>query len=243
MQATVHYLYNSGFALETEKHLFIFDYYLDDPPSGGLRHGVINPREIAALGKETVVLVSHGHFDHFNRVIFGWRGAIPGVRYVLSSDIPHRPGIAAAIAPGEERDFGDFTLRALHSTDLGVAFLIKTEGLTLYHGGDLNWWHWEGEPEEDNREMALLYKKEIDSLAGEHIDLAFLPLDPRLEQPAYLLGMDYFLRHVEVERVLPMHFGDDGRVFDWLERDPRAAEYRDRVVRIERRGQSFSLEL
>ena len=123
MQATVNYLYNSGFALETEKHLFIFDYYLDDPPSGGLRHGVINPREIAALGKETVVLVSHGHFDHFNRVIFGWRGAIPGVRYVLSSDIPHRPGIAAAIAPGEERDFGDFTLRALHSTDLGVAFL------------------------------------------------------------------------------------------------------------------------
>ena len=243
MPATVHYLYNSGFALETEKHLFIFDYYLDDPPSGGLRHGVINPREIAALGKETVVLVSHGHFDHFNRVIFGWRGAIPGVRYVLSSDIPHRPGIAAAIAPGEERDFGDFTLRALHSTDLGVAFLIKTEGLTLYHGGDLNWWHWEGEPEEDNREMALLYKKEIDSLAGEHIDLAFLPLDPRLEQPAYLLGMDYFLRRVEVERVLPMHFGDDGRVFDWLERDPRAAEYRDRVVRIERRGQSFSLEL
>ena len=90
MQATVHYLYNSGFALETEKHLFIFDYYLDDPPSGGLRHGVINPREIAALGKETVVLVSHGHFDHFNRVIFGWRGAIPGVRYVLSRDVYKR---------------------------------------------------------------------------------------------------------------------------------------------------------
>lgn len=31
------------------------------------------------------------------------------------------------------------------STDEGVAFLVTAEGRTVFHAGDLNWWHWEGE--------------------------------------------------------------------------------------------------
>ena len=50
----------------------------------------------------------------------------------------------------------------------------------VYHAGDLNWWHWEGESEEWNRKMAEDYRAEIDTLAGERIDLAFLPVDGRL---------------------------------------------------------------
>ena len=39
-------------------------------------------------------------------------------------------------------------IRTLRSTDEGVAFVVHYAGKTIYHAGDLNWWHWEGEPDE-----------------------------------------------------------------------------------------------
>ena len=62
------YLEHSGFAVQTAGHLFIFDYYKDEPRGCGLAKGVVDPREIAGL--DTVVLVSHRHPDHYNPKIF-----------------------------------------------------------------------------------------------------------------------------------------------------------------------------
>ncbi len=40
-------------------------------------------------------------------------------------------------------------IRTLRSTDEGVAFVVHYAGKTIYHAGDLNWWHWKkGEPDE-----------------------------------------------------------------------------------------------
>ena len=39
-------------------------------------------------------------------------------------------------------------IQTLPSTDEGIAFLISYQGHVIYHAGDLNWWHWEGRPEE-----------------------------------------------------------------------------------------------
>ena len=39
------------------------------------------------------------------------------------------------------------SILSLKSTDEGAAFAIReTDGTSIYHAGDLNWWHWEGEP-------------------------------------------------------------------------------------------------
>ena len=42
---------------------------------------------------------------------------------------------------------------------------------TIYHAGDLNNWVWEGEPEADNRRMSENFHREMDKLAGRHIDV------------------------------------------------------------------------
>jgi hypothetical protein len=64
------------------------------------------------------------------------------------------------------------------------------EGKVIYHAGDLNWWHWNGEPDEDNVYYKETFLKEMKYLEGKEIDVAFMLLDPRQEDK-YCLGMNY----------------------------------------------------
>ncbi|MEI6102205.1 MAG: MBL fold metallo-hydrolase, partial [Eubacteriales bacterium] len=240
--ASVWYLYHSGFALKTQNHFLIFDYYSDTPAgkARSLDTGVINPGEIAA--EHVLVFSSHSHGDHFTPRIFDWQKGIPDIGYVLSYDIRSlkKPADALSIHPGGEYQVGDVHITALQSTDKGVAFVIDVDGLCVYHAGDLNWWHWEGEPDNENRQMAGDYKKEIDTLKGKHIDIAFVPLDPRLEKD-YLRGLDYLAHNADLATVFPMHFGSDYSVFSWIKNDARAAAYLDKVKTIPRRGEKFEV--
>jgi hypothetical protein len=36
-------------------------------------------------------------------------------------------------------------VRTFGSTDAGVSFWLRADGLTIFHAGDLNWWRWSGE--------------------------------------------------------------------------------------------------
>lgn len=242
MHAEVWYLYHSGFALKTRNHFMIFDYYSDTPAGGGrsLDTGVVNPAEIAS--EHVLVFASHNHPDHFVPRIFDWQKDIPDIKYILSHDIRSlkKPADALCVSPGKSYDVGNVHISALRSTDAGVAFVVEADGLTVYHAGDLNWWHWEGEPDNENRQMAGNYKKEIDTLKGRHLDIAFVPLDPRLEQD-YLRGLDYLAKTADPDAVFPMHFGSDYSVFDWLKADSRAAAYLPKVKTITRRGEKFDL--
>lgn len=232
MKAEIRYLYNSGFTLKTDRHFFIFDYYLDSPKGCGLEKGVIDPEEIKDL--DVVVFVSHSHPDHYNPRIFSWRKTVGKIRYVLSDDIK-TPEDVIRVAPGQEYDLGDLSVRTLDSTDIGVAFLIQADGLCIYHAGDLNDWYWNGEPDSDNREMTRRYREQIDTLKGEAIDIAFVPADPRLEEHA-LRGLDYFMRTVGAELAVPMHFSENTAVFEELKTDSRTESYRGRIAFFTQRG-------
>jgi len=232
MGAEIRYLYNSGFAVKTERHFFIFDYYLDTPRGCGLEKGVIHPDEIRDL--DVVVFASHRHPDHYNPRIFSWRKTVKQIRYVLSDDIKTTED-ALMVHPGLEYDMGDLGVRVLESTDVGAAFLIKADGLCIYHAGDLNLWYWNGEPDIDNQQMETRYKEQIDKLKGEKIDLAFVPVDPRLEEND-LLGLDYFMRTVDAELAIPMHFSDNTSVFDELKTNPLTEDYREKIAFFSQRG-------
>lgn len=236
IRAEVTYLSHSGFAVKTARHFLIFDYYRDSPKGGVLRDGVIDPRSLAR--ERVAVFVSHGHHDHYNPVIFDWKREIPDIAYVLSDDIPAREPGVHLVSPGKEYELEDLFVRTLASTDEGVAFLVKVDDLTLYHAGDLNWWHWNDEPDEDNRRMAARYQAQIDSLRGQRIDLAFIPVDPRQEENS-LLGLDYLMRTVGAQRVFPMHFWEQTQVFDRLREDPRTEAYRGSIVELGRRGEQY----
>lgn len=160
---SIQYLYHSGFAVETASHLFIFDYYLDTPRGCGPDQGVVSPSMLQ--GRDVVVFVSHSHGDHYNPAIFQWRRVKPQIRYILADEIATKEDVLSVKA-GKTYPLGGLEVRTLDSTDLGVAFLVKADGLCLYHAGDLNWWHWNDEPEEANRAMARRYQQQIDSLKG-----------------------------------------------------------------------------
>lgn len=239
LKAEIWYLDHSGFAVKTSGHLFIFDYCNIKPGNSGrgLNAGIIEPEEIRE--NNVTFFASHAHGDHFIPDILKLDRSLPAPHYVLSHDI-RKPAVRnLTIAfPNQEYELNGVRVRTLRSTDEGVAYIVEADGLKIYHAGDLNWWHWDGEPEEENRDMAERYKSQIDTLKGERFDLAFVPVDPRLSD-AYLLGLDYFMSVTAANMIFPMHFWNKFDIFNSLYSDARTAVYRDRIIKISHRGEKF----
>ena len=237
MNAKIWYLYNSGFAVKTAEHFLIFDYWKQRPKGKGLESGVIDPESLC--GEDVIVFVSHSHGDHFSRGILNWGQIIPKYRLVLSDDIPKTPG-ALMIGAGEQISQNDFELETLKSNDEGVAFVVDIDGLCIFHAGDLNWWHWEGEPDDYNEGMATSYKSQISLLSDRRIDLAFVPVDPRLEEQ-YAWGINHLMHTIDVRHVVPMHFGNDAFIVDRLLHDDTSRGYREKIIKLVKRGDSVEI--
>ncbi|MDK2801067.1 MAG: hypothetical protein PWP27_2120 [Clostridiales bacterium] len=239
-QAYVWYLFHSSFAVKTKNYFIIFDYYMDTPSKEPrcLQTGVIQPAEIQ--DDNVVVFSSHNHFDHFNPVIFNWRNKIKNIHYILSSDI--RPEQHASdillVNEGNHYTVDDMHIEVLGSTDVGVSFLVNVDGLTIFHSGDLNWWHWKDAGQSENQQMEINYKKQINLLKDKKIDLAFIPVDPRLEE-FYKLSLDYFIKTVDASMVFPMHFGNDYSIFEQLKQNISVTNYYKKIVEISHRGEQF----
>ena len=110
----------------------------------------------------------------------------------------------------------------------------------LYHAGDLNNWVWEGEPEEYNCRMSEAFHSELLKIAGNHIDVAFMLLDPRQGKDFYL-GMDDFMHMVGADIVFTMHFWGVFGVSERFKTLPCAADYAEKIMEIRCQGESFQL--
>ena len=224
----VTYLDHSGFLVELEDAYFLFDYYKGRLPQ-------------IDLEKKMVVLVSHAHHDHYRKDIFNLRKHFREIRYVLSSDIEIKAEKdIVQMQPNEKKEVMGAEIRTLRSTDEGVAFVVHYAGKTIYHAGDLNWWHWEGEDKAWNNNMAANYKREIKELDGCGMDVAFVPLDGRLEN-AYYWGMKYFLEHVPVKAVFPMHCWDHYEICQKVQDEPSMQGLLEHFHPIEYKGQEWTL--
>lgn len=209
----VTFIEHSGFCVELEHTILLFDY---------------DKGELPQLSKEKnlVVFVSHSHSDHYNPKIWDLKKEYENVRYVIAEDVPAKRD-AVIMKAHEMREVSGVKIETLQSNDLGVAFLVCAEGKKIYHAGDLNWWHWNGEPEEENEYYKKTFMEEMELLKGKKIDLAFLLLDPRQEDQ-YCWGMNYFIENLHPTAVFPMHcFGnykisrhyvncDDGRQWNQI---------------------------
>lgn len=190
----VEYIFHSGFTIETENYFLVFDYY----------KGNINIKN-----KKTIVFSTHGHADHFNPAIFKWAEDNPHILYVLSSDIKVEPSRNIYIMdPYESLKLHDIDIKSFGSTDLGLSFLINIDDKNIFFGGDLNWWYWEEDTKSEKLEMERAFKNEIEKLKGNTIDLAFFPVDPRLEAN-YYLGGKYLIDQLHPNVFVPMHFGEN----------------------------------
>ena len=224
----VTYLDHSGFLVELEDAYFLFDYYKGRLPQ-------------IDLEKKMFVFVSHAHHDHYRKDIFNLRKHFRKIRYVLSSDIEIKAEKdIVQMQPNEKKEVMGAEIRTLRSTDEGVAFVVHYAGKTIYHAGDLNWWHWEEEDDAYNRMMRGDYQKEIETLAGEKIDLAFVVLDPRQEEQFYW-GFDWYMWHTDTKIVFPMHMWKQYEVQDRLIGMEVSEPYREKIMRIREMGQVFEL--
>ena len=209
----VTYLKHSGFMVESRNYIYLFDYI------GG------NIDKAIKSDKKIYVMVSHIHDDHFSKIIFDIATKHDNVTYILSYDVVKKIKKNVILSKMTEQlniirvqahekyKIDDIVVETLKSTDEGVAFIVSEKDGTIYHAGDLNWWHWEGEPKSWNRNMEVNFKREIDSMRGRKIDIAFIPLDPRQED-AYYLGMNYFIKNVGANEIYPMHFWGEPRIID-----------------------------
>ena len=206
-EATVWYLGHCGFAIRTARHLLIFDYQekRDGPQPrtaagrAGLDSGWVDPAEIA--GDRVRVFVSHSHQDHFDPVIFGWRKTVPDIAYYFgwkAADDPANHYLAGPRATYAGDGLEIFTINSHHSGVPEVAFLVKVDGLVIYHNGDYR----------------MDYRVDFPYLQrhAARIDLAFvLGVSDETEQYA-LQNRDLFERF-HPGAVFPMHAEAGARMY------------------------------
>ena len=211
IEAKIYYIYHSGFAIKTKNHFLVFDYYKEHI-TNDVAHkklSVLFPENIKDM-KNVFVFSSHNHADHFNSEIFNWQDYNENIKYILSKDIKvgKNKENYTFIEENEEKFIEDVYVKAYGSTDIGISFLVKVDGLTIFHAGDLNWWHWKEDTVEEQLVAETSFKAHIEKLKEEKsIDIAFFPVDPRLEE-FYYIGGEYFGKEIQPKLLVPMHFGD-----------------------------------
>ena len=224
---TLTYIFHSGFVLETEQSILVFDYWLD--PSDVLE-GVLQSN------KPLYVFSSHFHEDHFTRKIFEWKKRKRNITYILSKDLlKHRRASKeeadAWLAKGASWSDDRISVKALGSTDSGVSWIVEIEGKRIFHAGDLNNWYAKFLPEAVPGQTIYSeeFDEDIDPIAHEKqylgelkdirkqadsFDLVMFPIDGRIGN-GYTLGGRQFIDRFKVGLFVPMHFVVSGFESSW----------------------------
>ena len=223
---TLTYIFHSGFAIEAEGCILVFDYWMD--PAG------VMPRLLQSA-KPVYVFASHFHEDHFTREIFGWRGQHPHIIYILSKDIvKHRRArqedADVWLAKGATWHDDHLRVTATGSNDSGVSWIVEVDGKRIFHAGDLcNWYArflaedpvperiWSEEfgsidPRAEERQF-LGELKDIRKVT-DHFDVAMFPVDGRIGN-GYTLGGRQLMERFGVGLFVPMHFAASGFESAW----------------------------
>lgn len=242
------FLHHSCFLVEVDDKVLIFDYFNGDTVNGYTFTGKIPEYE-----KDTKIYMfaSHSHKDHYDMDILRMAEKYPNIKYIFSKDIRISPNFLAKhgidpkvrervtfVGANKEYQVDDLNIQTLRSTDAGVAFYVESNGISLYHAGDLNDWKWEGIGELTNGTQERTYKFQIRRLANKPINLAFVPVDPRLGANQFE-GLDYFMKTTEAEYVFPMHMWQDYSAIKYYKNKISNRGMAERIVEISRENQVF----
>lgn len=237
----VTYIYHSCYIVELDNTILVFDYFMGKLPEFD-------------KNKKIYFFASHKHQDHFSMDVFKVAEKYPDIKYILSNDIRisekylEQNGYSKElknkiirVGKRDEKLVDGVKVETLKSNDAGVAFIVTAEDKCIYHAGDLNWWYWEGEPESSNASLEFKYTMEIDKLKDRKIDVAFVPLDSRLNTSFYK-GIDYFARTTKADLIFPMHMWRKYEIVEKLKRSEITKSYRQRIITIEKENESWVIE-
>lgn len=230
----IKYLFHSGFLVETEDRIIVFDYFEDNcKKKSAFDCGRLKSEDFSN-DKKVVFFVSHAHYDHFDKEIFKLHN---NAKYVISNDLRIAKNESIMLcAPYEKFEIDGLKVETFGSTDEGLSFLVEIEGKKIFHAGDLNWWHWEGETEDEKENAKNSFFREVERIIGTKIDIAFFPVDPRLED-AYFYGGKYFIEKVSPKVFIPMHFQDCYYITQKFKNYVEEESKFTKVLTIEKRGQ------
>ncbi len=225
------YLFHSGFALEAQRSIVVFDYWFD--PSDAMPRFLLSDKPI-------YVLSSHFHKDHFTRRIFRWREHHDNITYILSKDILRhccatKSDADVWMVKGSEWHDRNLSIRAMGSNDSGVSWLVELEGRRIFHAGDLGNWFarfltddYQGGDVYSSmfrstinpRRMEQMYLGELKDIrkVASHFDVAMLPVDGRIGN-GYTRGARQFIERFSVGLFVPMHFAGAGFESAWRMRE------------------------
>ena len=200
---SVTFFYHSCVAVESADAYLLFDYFPIKPA-----FKIPFPDN-----KKIYIFSSHGHSDHYSSDIFDDNFTPSLASYILSNDIKDTPKNKHVlwVEPYQTYTLNNLTIKTFGTTDLGVSFLVNIDGFRLFHSGDLNWWHWEKFSKEKQEAEKIAFQNEIDKLPKDPIDLAFVPVDPRLGD-ASSLAAHYFIDKLRPKYLVPIHFHADFQV-------------------------------
>ena len=205
----IYYIYHSGFVLELEKSILIFDFYRIPTDKKNEEESFIS-KFIKRTDKKVYVFSSHSHSDHFNKEILKWLNLNENIKYILSDDIKiHKHKNFYFTKEGDSFELDNLKISTFGSTDLGSSFYVNVEDKNIFHSGDLHLWHWEDDTLEEEKTMYNAYMSELEKIKKlARIDIAFVPVDPRLGVNT-LEGVELFYKVLKPKLIVPMHFSDD----------------------------------
>ena len=213
----INHIYHSGFVIELESTVLIFDWYSGELPD-------FDP------GKKVFVFVTHGHADHYSSRIWTLRSRYEKICYILDCcTAPEQKGDNIFhVQPGRHYRIRNTLVYAIRSNDEGVAYVVSAEGYNFFHAGDLNIWHWKDSQDDQNAYSLKIYRRQIEKISGWCFDAAMIPLDPRLEDNAPNAIIE-FMSTVECRHLFPMHYWNRREEAAVYLRDVRLDPFRDRI--------------
>ena len=223
------YLDHSGFSVETERLLLVFDEYNPKPDANGC--GIVTAEQVEEK-PNSLLLLSHSHSDHWCREVT----QLPFGDILLSEDFPNDVR-GVRMKEGDVLKVQDAAVRAFGSTDMGISFLVDAEGKRIFHAGDYNLWHWEDEStQQEINEATEWFERILKDLApyAGTIDLAFFPLDPRMGKNT-ARGIERFMEVMQPGVVIPMHCQNDHALPEGF------AAAHENVIALTVRGQTAEL--
>ncbi|MCQ2374740.1 MAG: MBL fold metallo-hydrolase [Salinivirgaceae bacterium] len=221
------YIFHSGFALETNHCVLIFDYWTD--PAN------VVP-QLINVNKPMYVFASHFHEDHFSKNIFEWRKLKTDITYVLSKDIlkhkrAQQTDAKVWMVKGDVWEDENLKVTATGSNDCGVSWVININGKSIFHAGDLCNWYARFLADEIPAESVYskMLGKNVNPVIEEKrflgelkdlrkvtqsFDLAMFPVDGRIGN-GYTRGARQFIERFKVKMFVPMHFEASGFESAW----------------------------
>ncbi len=233
--ALIWYLGHSGWAVKTQNHLMIFDYFKGSrtPDTPLLANGNINPDEIKDL--KVMVFSSHDHSDHYVPEIFKWRDTVPGISYVMGFKPEKQEGYAY-LPPRTSKTIDGVEITTIKSNDKGVGFFVQTDGVRFYHPGD---------HANRQKDFSGPFKAEIDYLAasGKKADFMFAPVSGCGfgDIEAVKKGIYYTAKKMSPRAVFPMHAGNNSERYYIFAKEAKKAGMKSPVVCPSNSGDHFAV--